>query len=201
MFRRLISWLRGPKLEDVISNLDLLCRRLDYEKRGLEKEATRNWLRAKKERINGSEAAAKTYITHYLQFQKQAFEMDKYRLTINSFIVKLKQAKAVNDLSRILHTAKHTLEYLKGGIKLPNLNETISSINNLLNQFSVSKEVTETELTKISGTPSIKEEDINKALSELDQEIAVEKEEALPIPDEKISELEKEIKRVREGES
>ncbi|MHA1754877.1 MAG: Snf7 family protein [Candidatus Odinarchaeia archaeon] len=201
IIERLLSWLRGPKLSDLIIKLNLITRKLEMQRRHLEKEAKINRKKAKKQRLEGNTEAAKTYAVHYLQFKKWALNIDAYRLAIEGLINKLRQSEAAADLNKVLGNLKYVLGSIRNRLKVPELNKTMNEIEAKLKDVSVSHDLTATKITTIVNDEAVKDTEVNKVLDEIDQEIAIETEETLPEPSLSVSELEDEIKKLKESGS
>jgi hypothetical protein len=201
ILEKLISWLRGPKLSDLILKLNVLTKKMEWQSRKLDKEARTNRGKAKKERVEGNIEGAKTYATYYLQFKKWALNIDMYRLNIEGLIVKLRQSEAMGEVSKALSSLKYVLGSIRNALKLPNLEKTMNEIEEKLKDVEASKVLTETKMLSITDAEKVSKEELGKIMNEIDQEIAVETGEALPEPSIVTAELEKEIKKLKESES
>ncbi len=199
ILERLLSWLRGPKLSDLNRKLEIVCRKLELESLRLDKQAKNNRVKAKKARLEGDEQAAKTYINHYLKFKNSILEIDSYRLGIEELLVDLKMNEAVSDVSKILGNLKYVINVVKNRIRIPDLTKTLEEIDKSMKHISGAKDLAENRILSITKTSQIQQEDVQKILNEIDQEIAVETEKSLPEPSSKISELEKEIEEMKES--
>lgn len=200
-FERLLSWLRGPKLPQLIMKLEMICRKLEWEANKLERQAKTNRTKARAQRLEGNDEAAKVYVGHYLTFKNLELEFDAYRLGIEGFIVELKKNEAMGDVSKILGSLKYVVGSIKNRIRIPELSKTMDEIQQSLKHVSETKDLTEGRMLSITGVTEISPENIQKVLDELDHEIAVETEGALPQPSTKISELEKEIRKMKESKT
>ncbi|MEM2109981.1 MAG: Snf7 family protein [Candidatus Odinarchaeota archaeon] len=196
---RLVSWLRGPKLSELNRKLEIVCRKLEIESSRLDKQAKNNRVKAKKARLEGDEEAAKTYINHYLKFKNSVVEIDSYRLGIEGLLVDLKMNEAVSDVSKILGSLKYVIGVIKNRIRIPDLTKTLEEIDRSMKHISGAKDLAEGRILSMTKVSQIQQDDVQKVLNEIDQEIAVEAEKSLPEPSGKISELEKEIEKMRES--
>jgi len=196
---RLVSWLRGPKLSELNRKLEIVCRKLEIESSRLDKQAKNNRVKAKRARLEGDEEAAKTYINHYLKFKNSVVEIDSYRLGIEGLLVDLKMNEAVSDVSKILGNLKYVIGVIRNRIRLPDLTKTLEEIDRSMKHISGAKDLAEGRILSMTKVSQIQPADVQKVLNEIDQEIAVEAEKSLPEPSGKISELEKEIEKMRES--
>ncbi|MHA1409515.1 MAG: Snf7 family protein [Candidatus Odinarchaeia archaeon] len=201
IIERLSSWLRGPKLSDLILKLNMLCKKLEWQSRKLEKEAKVNKKKARKQRLEGNDEGARVYASYYLQFKKWALNVDMYRLNIEGLIVKLRQSEAMGEVARNLRSLKYVIGSLRNNLRMPDLEKTMNEIDEKLKDVDVSKEYAETKMLSLTDADKVSKEEISKVINEIDQEIAIETGEALPEPAVKASELEKEIKKLRESGS
>ncbi|WEU39998.1 MAG: SNF7 family protein [Candidatus Odinarchaeum yellowstonii] len=199
LLERLTSWLRGPKLSDLNRKLEIVCRKLELESLRLDKQAKNNRAKAKKARLEGDNQAAETYIHHYLKFKNSIIEIDSYRLGIEGLLVDLKMKEAVSEVSKILGNLKYVISIVKNRIRIPDLTKTLEEIDQSMKHISSAKDLAEKRIQSITRVSEIKPEDVQKALNEIDQEIAVEAERGLPEPSGKVSELEKEIEKMKES--
>ena len=83
----------------------------------------------------------------------------------------------------------------------PQINELIDEIDLGMQDFDVMQEMTAQGMESMQVSTEVTDKDIDKALQEVDAEISIETGEALPsaVGDSKISDLEKEIKRLKEN--
>ena len=181
--------------------LNILTKKMEWQRRSLEKEAKVNRMKARKERMENNTEGAKVYATYFLQFKKWALNVDMYRLNIEGLIVKLRQSEAMGEVAKALSSLKYVLGSIRSNLKLPNLVKTMNEIEQKLKDVEVSKDLAETKMLSITEAEKVSKEELNKIIDEIDQEIAVETGQALPEPAIQASELEKEIKKLKESGS
>jgi hypothetical protein len=198
--KKFASWLKGgPKLKEVIYKLDVFTRRLEYQKKQLEREARKNREEAKKYRLRGNAEAAKMYAEHYIRYNKWALATDAYRLRIQGMVVRLRQSESVSDVASTLSGIRAALDGLKGAINLPDIAKMVEEIDGSMQEFDVAQDVAEAGMERMTVSTEVTSQEVASTISEIDQEISVETGVKLPTaPSGKIEELEKDIKKLKE---
>lgn len=201
VLEKFISWLRkGKNLQKIITKIDVFNRNLVYQRKSLEKQSQDNLRTAKKYRLEGNNQAARLYMEHRLRFQKWAYGVDTYRLNIEGLLHQLRMAQSNHEMARTLAVIQRTLNSMKGAIQLPSLSGMMQDINSMFKDFDLAGEFIDEGIQE--GTQvntQVTESEINEALAEMDAEIGVETGQVLKTPSGKISELEEEIKKLKEG--
>ena len=136
-----------------------------------------------------------------LQQTNWAVGIDNYCLQIQGLQFKLEQAKAVGDINEIMKGIAKVVSQLQNVVSAPQINELIEEIDMGMQDFDVMSEITQSGMESMQVSTEVSDKDIDKALQEVDAEISIETGEALPsaVGDSKISDLEKEIKRLKEN--
>ncbi|MFW9934236.1 MAG: Snf7 family protein [Promethearchaeota archaeon] len=197
--RRFMSWLGGgPDLKKLIFRLDVFCRKLDLQRKMLEKEASKSRQRAKKYRLQGNMDATRMYLQHHLRFQKWALSVDAYRLRIEGLQTQLRQSEAMGEVAKILGQLNSALGGLKNQVKVPEVAKLVDQIEGNLRHFEMTQEVAEAGMERMAVSTEVTDGEVKDALRELDSEIEVETGTSLPEPEKRVSELEKEIERLKE---
>ncbi len=199
VIRRFTSWLGGgPDLKKLIFRLDVFCRKLDLQRKMLEKEASKSRQRAKKYRLAGNMDATRMYLQHQLRFQKWALSVDSYRLRIEGLQTQLRQSEAMGEVAKILGQLNSALGGLKNQVKVPEVAKLVDQIEGNLRHFEMTQEVAEAGMDRMAVSTEVTDGEVKDALKELDSEIEVETGTSLPEPEKRVSELEKEIERLKE---
>jgi division protein CdvB (Snf7/Vps24/ESCRT-III family) len=197
--RRFMQWLGGgPDLKKLIFRLDVFCRKLDWQRKMLEKEASTSRQKAKKYRLQGNMDAVRLYLQHHLRFQKWALSVDAYRLRIEGLQTQLRQSEAMGEISKILGQLNAALGGLRTQVRVPEVAKLVDQIEGNLRHFEMTQEVAEAGMERMSVTTEVTDGEVTNALTELDQEIEIETGTALPQPEKRVAELEEEIRRLKE---
>ncbi|MHA1300023.1 MAG: Snf7 family protein [Candidatus Helarchaeota archaeon] len=194
------KWLKkGDNYNKLIYNLELLNRNLEFERKQLEKESKRQYLKAKKFRMEGNNQGARLYMQHRLRFQKWAIAADTYRLNIVGLIHQIKMAKNHVEIAKTLSAVQRNLKSLISNVKIPKLSEMMTDLQQNLQQFDLTGEFIEDNIEEGTQTSiQVTEFDIADGMKQLDAEITAEAKKALLPPSERMIELEKEIKKLKE---
>ena len=198
MLERFKNWLSGNNLKNLIHKIDVFTRKLDYQRKTLEKESLQNRVRARKYREQGNDAAAKLYAENTVRYQKWALGVDTYRLHIMSLLMKLKQTQATADTARILGGIHRALNGLRSSVNTQNITQVVDQIDSQIEEFDIAQDMAQDGLESIEVKTTVTPQETSKVLAEIDQEISVETGMALPSTPSRIAELEKEIKRLKE---
>ena len=195
-----LSWLKkGDNYNKVLYNLELFNRNLAFHRKQLEKESKYNYKRAKKYRLEGNTQGARLYMQHRLRFQKWAIATDTYRLNLEGLIHQIKMAKSHHEIVKYLASIQRGLKSLVSQVNLPELGELMTDLQQNLQHFDLTGEVIEDRIEEGTQTSlQITELDIKEAMQQLDAEITSEAKTALLPPSERMIELEKEIKKLKE---
>ena len=199
-WKKFVNWLKGTNLNDLIFKVDVFTRKLDRQRKQLEKEARTNRNKAKKYQMDGNSDGARLYAEHYVRYQKWAMGVDSYRLHIMNLLMKLKQSQAVAETAKILNGITRALGALKSSVRTQNIAQLVDNIDSQIEHFEMTQEVAQGGLEEITVSTEVTDSDVAKTMEEINQEIAVETGVALPSTpaDSRIQKLEDEIKRIKE---
>ncbi len=199
VIRRFMSWLGGgPDLKKLIFRLDVFCRKLDLQRKMLEREASKSRQKAKKYRLAGNMDAVRLYLQHHLRFQKWALSVDAYRLRIEGLQTQLRQSEAMGEVAKILGQLNAALGGLKSQVRVPEVAQLVDQIEGNLRHFEMTQEVAEAGMERMAVSTEVTDTEVKDAMKELDQEIEIETGTALPEPEKRVSELEAEIRKLKE---
>lgn len=199
-FKKFVNWLKGANLNDIIFKIDIFTRKLDRQRKQLEKEAYVNRTKAKKYQMDGNTESSRLYAEHFVRYNKWAIGVDKYRLHIMNLLMKLKQSQAVAETAKILGGITRTLGALKSSVRTQNIAQLVDQVDSQIEHFEMAQEVAEGGLDQITVSTEVTDSDVTKTMEEINQEIAVETGVSLPSTpaDSRIQKLEDEIKRIKE---
>lgn len=195
--KRFAQWLKGSDYRKLIVNIDVFCRKLDFQRRQLETEYRRNREKALQYRKEGNDAAAKMYVEQFLRYQKWALGIDMYRLRIEGLLFKLRQSQMAKDVGQMLGQVRSSLKDLRVAVNVPDIAEMVDDIDKELQHVELAQEITESSVDRAIASSTVTPEDITQAMEQIDAEVDATT--ALPVPSGKESELEKEIKKLKES--
>jgi hypothetical protein len=154
--------------------------------------------KAVKLRREGDLEGSKFQARNYLQVKKQARAVDSFRTNLEGLQFKLEQARAVSDVAGIMKEVATSVSTLKNQLSIPQITEMMKNIDFDIEDFQVTQEITSESMDSITMDTAVTDSDVNDVLGEIDAEINVEMTESLPsVSNEKISELEKELDRLK----
>ena len=146
--------------------------------------------------MQGSEFQAR----NYLQIKKQATAVDSFRSNLEGLQFKLEQATAIKDVAGIMGDIQGSLTLLKSQLSLPELTEVMKNLEMDVSDFDVGHEIASEGMGNVTMDTQVTDSDVKSFLGEIDAELQVEMGSALPsvVPEGKISELEKELDRLKQ---
>ena len=200
------KWLSGGKNKDTTRSaaikLKVFNKRLMRQTKKLEMSAKLARDKAVNLRKQGDMEGSKFHARNYLQTKKQARSIDGFRTNLEGLLFKLEHASAVKDVAGIMTGIAQSLSTLKTQFSIPQLTEIMKNIDIDMEDFAVSAEITNEGMDSISMDTAITDSEVGNVLNEMDAEIQVEMGSVLPSAgsDEKIAELEKELKRLKSDE-
>ena len=194
------KWVRKKEnFNQMLYNLELLNRNLEYERKTLQKEERKQYIRAKKFRMEGNNQGARLYMEHRLRYQKWAIAVDNYRLNIVGLIHQIQMAKNQVEIAKNLSGVQKAIKSLVNDVKIPKLGEMMANLQQDLQQFDLTGEFIEDNIEEGTQTSiQVTDTDINESMKNLDAEITTEAKKALLPPSERMVELEKELKKLKE---
>ncbi|MHA1695627.1 MAG: Snf7 family protein, partial [Candidatus Helarchaeota archaeon] len=168
MASKFINWLKGNNLKNLIFKIDVFCRKLDYQRKTLEKESLQNRARARKYREQGNDAAAKLYAENTVRFQKWALGVDTYRLHIMGLLMKLKQTQATAETAKILSGIHRALNGLRSSVNIQNVTQIIDQIDSQIEGFDIAQDMAQDGIQNITVKTEVSPQETNKVLAEID---------------------------------
>jgi hypothetical protein len=185
----------------MITKLTIFQKRLQRQSAKLNSQARIARRKAVEFRKKGDVSASRVHMRSSLQQKNWAVGIDNYTLQIQGLQFKLEQAKAVGDINEIMKGIAKVVGQLQSVVSAPQINELIEEIDLGMQDFDVMQEMTASGMEAMQVSTEVTDADIDKALQEVDAEISIETGEALPsaVGDSKITDLEKEIKRLKEN--
>ena len=199
------NWLSGgkggkPNAASSITKLKIFTKRLARQSAKLNSQAAISRRKAVELRKKGDMTSSRMHMKASLQNKSWAEGIDNFTLQLQGLQFKLEQAKAIGDVNTILQGVANAVSGLQNSVSAPNISNLIEDIDMGIQDFDVVQEMTEDGLQAMNTSSVVTNADIDSALAEVDSEISVETGSVLPSAgDGKISELEKEIQRLKEG--
>lgn len=197
VLKRFTQWIKGSDYRRLIVNIDVFCKKMDFQRRQLEAEYRRNREKALQYRKEGNDSAARMYAEQYVRYQKWALGIDMYRLRIEGMLFRLRQSQMAHDIADILGSMRTTLKDLRVSVNIPDIATMVDDIDKEFQHVELAQEVTQSSVDKAVGSTVVTPEDVNQAMEQIDAE--VEATTSLPVPSGKESELEKQIKKLKES--
>ncbi|MHA1340402.1 MAG: Snf7 family protein [Promethearchaeota archaeon] len=203
--KKFADWLSGGKnskntATTSITKIKVFIKRLQRQSAKLQNQAKIAKRKAVELRKKGDIAGSRLHMRSALQNEKWAHGIDNFILQIQSLQFKLEQAKAVEDVGKILESVAVAIKGLQNAISAPQISDLVEQIDLGIQDFDVTQEITETGLEAMNVNTEVSDEEVDQALAEVDTEISIETGQALPSAgDSKIKELEQEIQRLKEG--
>jgi len=202
------KWLTagGRKNRDNVRSaaikLKVFNKRLMRQTKKLEMSAKLARDKAVNLRKQGDLEGSKFHARNYLQVKKQGRAIDGFRTNLEVLLFKLEQADAVKDVAQIMTGIAQSLSTLKSQLSIPQLTEMMKNIDIDMEDFAVTADIATDGIDSISLDTAITDSEVDEVLGEMDAEIQVEMGVALPTAgsDQKIAELEKELKRLKSDE-
>lgn len=201
----LSKWLSGGKKKpDTVRaaaiKLKVFNKRLLRQTKKLEITAQQARDKAIKFRKDGDKQGSEAQARNYLQIKKQATAVESFRSNLEGLQFKLEQASAVKDVAGIMGDIQGSLTLLKNQLSLPELTEVMKNLEMDVSDFEVGQEIASEGMGNVTMDTAVTDSDVKGFLGEIDAELQVEMGGALPsvVPEGKISELEKELDRLKQ---
>ena len=138
---------------------------------------------------------------NYLQVKKQINMISNFQYKIQNLQFKLDQAKLMSDLGGVMQGVSDSLSYLKAYMNVPDMAEMFYQLDEGLTKVDITTEMISDGMEEVSVDSQVEDEEVNKFLSEVDEEIGVEVAETLPeVSDDRIKDLEKELDELKSKE-
>lgn len=206
--KNMSGWLSGSKKsnDDVRATsvkLKIFNKRLERQAKKLEVKAKQARDKAVSLRKEGDMKGSEVHARGYLQFKKWSKGVQSFRLNLEGLQFKLEQATAVKDAAGIMTAIAKSVVGLKSQLSIPELTETIKDIDITLEDFQVTEEITSDGIENITVDTAVTDSEVKNTLAEFDAEISVETGISLPSVtsgDQKITDLEKELRELKESE-
>ena len=200
----LSKWLSGGKKKpDTVRaasiKLKVFNKRLLRQSKKLDMTAQQARDKAVRLRQQGDLQGSEFQARNFLQVKKQATAVDSFRSNLESLQFKLEQASAIKDVAGIMGDIQGSLSLLKSQLSLPELAEVMKNLDMDMADFEVSHEIASEGMDNVTVDTAVTDADVKSFLGEVDAELQVEMGGELPsvVPEGKISELEKELDRLK----
>jgi len=193
---------KGDTVRQASIKLKVFNKRLLRQAKKLETTAQQAKDKAIRLRRQGDLKGSEFHARNHLQIKKQARAVDSFRTNLEGLQFKLEQASAVKDVADIMGGIQTSLAQLKSQLSLPQITEMMKNIDMDMEDFEVTQEIAAEGMEGIALDSAVSDSDVKSFLGEIDSEIQVEMGGELPsvVPEGKISELEKELDRLRQND-
>jgi len=193
---------KGDTVRQASIKLKVFNKRLLRQAKKLETTAQQAKDKAIRLRRQGDLKGSEFHARNHLQIKKQAIAVDSFRTNLEGLQFKLEQASAVKDVADIMGGIQTSLAQLKSQLSLPQITEMMKNIDMDMEDFEVTQEIAAEGMEGIALDSAVSDSDVKSFLGEIDSEIQVEMGGELPsvVPEGKISELEKELDRLRQND-
>jgi len=207
VFKDLIDWANGKDkmdkdgLMEASIQLNIVIKRLRRQERKLQKQADIAKRRVMKAREDGDTMNAKNMARNYLQVKKQVSMINNFQYKIQNLQFKLDQAKLMGDLGGVMKGVGDSLSYLKAYMNVPDMAQMFYQLDEGLTKVDITTEMMSDGMEEVSVDSQVEDKEVDKFLSEVDEELGVEVAETLPqVNDDKIKSLEKELDELKSKE-
>jgi hypothetical protein len=206
LFNKINDWLssslggnKEKKLRTAITQLKLLNTRLTKQAMSQNRMAQYTKRKAIELRKKGDIEGSKVQMKASLQSQAWANNIENFKLKLEGLQFKLEQSKAVKDVAAILVDVAATMQGLSKSVSMPDITKSLEDIDLGISNFDITQEVAAEGMEQLGATDQIPDEDVEKALEEVDAEIEVETENALPTAGKApMDELERELQSLKQ---
>ncbi len=205
--KKFAGWVGGTggskddKTISTITKLKVFNKRLTVQARHLDQKSQLARRKAIEFRKKGDNNGSRMQMKSHLQMQAWKNNIEGFQLKLEGLQYKLEQAKAMKDVSGILTSIASTIQGLSQSVSAPEISQLVEKIDLNISDFDVTQEVASEGMENLGSTDQISDAALDKALEEVDAEISAETGTALPSAGAgKISELEKEIQKLKQNE-
>ncbi|OLS15111.1 MAG: charged multivesicular body protein 4 [Promethearchaeota archaeon CR_4] len=171
---------KDKKLNHTIIQLKLLNTRLTKQAKKLDQSSQLARRKAIDFRKKGNLDSSKVQMKAHLQTQAWKNNIENFQLKLEGLQYKLEQSKAVKDVAGILVDVASAIKGLSQSVSTPEISEVLEKIDLGISDFDVIQEVASEGMEQLGATDQVSDEAVEKALEEVDAEIEVETENALP---------------------
>ncbi|MHA1917404.1 MAG: Snf7 family protein [Candidatus Ranarchaeia archaeon] len=198
LVKKLFGWLYPkPTLKEVILQLNTLSEMLDFHSSELEGRADENRYKAVQYSKKELKEQARFSIKMHLQYLAWSRELQTNRAHIEGLSIRLQQGQYLKQTVESLNNVQHNLNSLSK--VLPNINglaQQAEEITDAINQMQIAGRVTTSTMQPAVASSSVKETDIDEALTKLEEEVGINK---FPDPlEERISNVKEKMKELNE---
>ncbi len=209
LLNKISDWLssgssggKDKKLRTAITQIKLLNTRLTKQAMNQNRMAQFTRRKAIELRKKGEMDASKIQMKASLQSQAWANNIENFKLKLEGLQFKLEQSKAVKDVAGILVSVASTIQGLAQSVSMPDMTKALEDIDLGISDFDVTQEVAAEGMESLGATDQIPDEAVENALQEVDAEIRVETDTALPSAGTSpIDDLERELQALKQSES
>ncbi|MGV9200225.1 MAG: Snf7 family protein [Promethearchaeia archaeon] len=202
------KWLKGKEnvkdgIKSATIKLRIYNKRLLRQVKKLEQTASRERKKAVKFRKEGDNQGAKTHARRFLQLKSQVRSVEKFRSNLEGLQFKLEQASAVKDVAGIFKSISTSVSNVKNQLNIPQIQDVLTDLTVDMEEIGMTQEVASESMEDVNMEMSVDDSKVDNFLQELDTEIEVEAGGNLPSPmieDERVKDLEEELKKLKSDE-
>ncbi|MFX0100602.1 MAG: Snf7 family protein [Candidatus Hodarchaeota archaeon] len=154
------------KLKRQIMKMDKMQKKLEFQADNQRKKA----IEAKR---NGDDQRAKMYAKEMLKYRKLSANMINFVSGLEGMKFKLEQVVETQRMSEMFQSIDISLQNMKESINVPEIQETLDSINSTITDMDVNLEFT-TEGIEMATDANVSDVELSKAMEEIDAGLAVE---------------------------
>ncbi len=192
---------KDKKLRTALTQLKLVNTRLTKQALVQNRRAQQSRRLAIDLRKKGEMDASKIQMKASLQSQLWGNSIEKFKLKLEGLQFKLEQSKAMKDVAGILVSVAGTLQGLSQSVSMPDITKALEDIDLGISDFDVTQEVAAEGMEQLGTADQVPDEAVEKALEEVDAEIRVETDNALPSAGMgAMDDLERELQALKQGE-
>lgn len=202
------KWLKGEgnKKDGVKSasiKLRIYNKRLLRQVKKLEQTASRERKKTAQFRQEGDNRGAKNHARRFLQIKSQIRSVEKFRSNLEGLQFKLEQASAMKDVAGIFSSISQSVSSVKNQLNIPQIQDVLTDLTVDMEEIGMTQEVATESMEDVNMDMGVNDSQVDSFLQELDSEIEVEATGNLPSPmieDERVKDLEEELKKLKSDE-
>ncbi|MHA1683623.1 MAG: Snf7 family protein [Promethearchaeota archaeon] len=157
----------------MLFKLKLQIKRMQKQQRKLEFQADKSRQKAIQSKRDGDEQRARMYAGEMLKYRKLAANMINFVTGLEGMKFKLEQITETQKMADMFTAIDSSLQNMKASISVPELQESLDSINQTIAEMDANLEITQDGI-EISTDANIPEKEVDGALDEIDAELAAE---------------------------
>ena len=157
----------------MLFKLKLQIKRMQKQQRKLDYQSDKARKKAMDLRKKGDSEGAKLYAKEMLKYRKLAANMIKFATNLQGMQFKLEQVVETQKMASMFESIDSSLKDLSTTVSIPELQESLNSINTTISELDTNLEVSQEGL-ELANDADVSDTEVDKALEEIDSELAVE---------------------------